>query len=46
MINVDTVTPQRPTLDLPSVNDSGMMNDDNVTNNPNDVPFTVTVDEG
>ncbi len=46
VINVDTVAPQRPTLDLPSVNDSGMMNDDNVTNNPNDVPFTVTVDEG
>ncbi len=43
---VDTQQPQRPTLDLPLANDSGSSNDDNVTNNANDVLFTVTVDEG
>ncbi|EMI52798.1 Ig-like domain-containing protein [Rhodopirellula sallentina] len=45
-VTVDTQQPQRPTLDLPTASDSGSSSDDNVTNAPNDVPFTVTVDEG
>ncbi len=43
----DYVLPtQRPTIDLPDANDTGMSDLDNVTNSPNDVPFMVTADVG
>ena len=43
-IQVDGTAPQRPTLDLLAVDDTGLSNLDNVTKRLNAVPFTVTVD--
>ena len=43
-LTVDTVAPQRPTLDLLAANDSGNSDLDNVTNQANDIPFTVTAE--
>ena len=43
-IQVDSTAPQRPTLDLLAVDDTGLSNLDNVTKRLDDVPFTVTVD--
>ena len=43
-IQVDGTAPQRPTLDLLAVDDTGRSNLDNVTKRVNAVPFTVTVD--
>ncbi len=45
-IQIDTLAPQRPTLDLPTTSDSGMSDVDNITGAADPVPFTVTVDEG
>jgi len=43
-ITVDTLPPQRPTMSLNL--DSGMSAQDNVTNTPNDVNFTLTAEAG
>ncbi|MBN2296873.1 MAG: PPC domain-containing protein, partial [Pirellulales bacterium] len=43
---VDTLPPQRPTMDLMTASDTGMSDLDNVTNAPNLVPFTVTAEPG
>ena len=46
VLTIDSLEPQRPTVDLPAANDSGMSDLDNVTNQPNMVPFTVTSELG
>ena len=45
-ITIDVSDPQRPTIDLLAVNDTGSSQLDNVTFQANDVPFTVTADGG
>ena len=45
-ITVDTLAPQRPTLDLPAAKDSGQSNLDGVTNAANPISFTLTADAG
>ena len=50
MITVDGTPPQRPGLDLPTANDHGMMNNDNVTNSPlpgagTMVPFRISSED-
>ena len=45
-ITVDTLAPQRPTLDLLAADDTGRSDLDNVTFCANDVPFTVTAEDG
>ena len=45
-ITVDTLAPQRPTLDLADALDTGSSDLDNVTNTPNDVAITVTAEAG
>jgi len=45
-IVVDTLPPQRPTLDVAAADDSGSSDRDNVTNAANDVNITVTAEAG
>ncbi|MHC4399105.1 MAG: Ig-like domain-containing protein, partial [Planctomycetota bacterium] len=45
-VQIDTLAPQRPTLDLLAADDSGSSDLDDVTNRANDVPFTVTAEPG
>ena len=45
-VTIDTLPPQRPTVDLLATDDGGMSDLDNVTNEPNDVSFTVTAEDG
>ena len=45
-ITIDGTDPQRPTMDLLAVDDTGMSDRDNVTFRANDVPFTVTSEAG
>ena len=45
-ITVSSTAPQRPTMDLLAVDDTGSSNLDNVTFRANEVPFTVTADIG
>jgi len=46
VITIDTISPQRPTMDLVTPHDTGASNLDNVTRQLNDVDFTVTADAG
>jgi uncharacterized linocin/CFP29 family protein len=46
VITIDTISPQRPTMDLVTAHDTGASNLDNVTRQPNQVAFTVTADVG
>ena len=45
-ITVDSGAPQRPTMDLLEVDDTGMSDRDDVTYRADEVPFTVTSDVG
>ena len=45
-VTIDTLPPQRPTLDLAAADDSGSSDLDNVTYRANDVPVTVTAEDG
>jgi len=46
LIEIDTLSPQRPTLDLVTADDTGKSDVDNITTAPNPLSFTVTAELG